>query len=121
MSNQHVQIRDRDGSVKWVKGVLHHAHDPALVTLSGDKYWYKDGVIHRDGGLPAIVKDGGKTQYWIEEGKYHRDGDKPAIIVKTGRQEWFLHGKRHRDVGPALIDPKTKTVKYYHEDEEYSV
>lgn len=118
MSNELVQVRDRDGSIKWIKGVLHHPVDPARVTSTGDKYWYVEGVAHRADGLPAIIKDNGKTTYYAVHGKYHREGGLPAICVANGRQEWYVDGKRHRENGPALIDPK-RGNRYFLNDEEY--
>jgi hypothetical protein len=119
MSNQQlVQIKDRDGSTKWIKGSYHHASDPAVVTSTGDKYWYFEGVAHRDDGKPAILTDKGRSKYYIVHGKYHRDGGLPAIDIANGHQEWYVDGKRHRENGPAIVDPKTGN-RYFLNDEEY--
>ena len=33
---------------------------------SGTKIWYRDGKLHRDGGLPAIVWVEGTVEYWVD-------------------------------------------------------
>lgn len=33
----------------------------------------------------------------------HWDNDKPARIITPGHEEYWIHGKRHRDLGPAII------------------
>ena len=44
------------------------------------KKWFKDGKLHRDGDLPAVITSDG-TRIWYRHGKRHRDGDLPAVIV----------------------------------------
>ena len=61
---------------------------------AGDKEWYKEGKLHRDGDLPAVIwADGDKE--WYKEGKWHRDGDLPAVIQADGRQYWFKDGRQY--------------------------
>lgn len=44
------------------------------------------------------------NKYWENDrGKYHRDHDLPAIEYHNGAKAWYKNGKRHREVGPALI------------------
>lgn len=62
-----------------VDGLLHCTYGPAIITESGDKWWYNKGNLHRENG--------------------------PAIEHANGAQEWWIHGFRHRDVGPAVITP----------------
>ena len=41
---------------------------------------------------------------WIDEnGHYHRDNGLPAVEEKSGFKAYYLHGKRHRIDGPAVI------------------
>ena len=42
---------------------------------------------------------------WYKNGELHRDGDLPAVIWHHGSKEWYRYGKRHRDHGPAMITP----------------
>lgn len=55
--------------------------------------WYKDSVLHREGG--------------------------PAIIGKNGYEEWHLNGKLHRADGPAICGPNI-TCGYYLEGQVFS-
>jgi hypothetical protein len=63
--------------------------------------WYKKGVRHRDGDLPAFIgyDYNGQISYqsWYKKGVYHRDGDLPAFIGynngKINYQEWWKNGK----------------------------
>lgn len=74
---------------------------PAILYPNGDSYWYKEGKIHRDNDMPAVVTY--NAEMWLQDNKHHRDNDLPAIIFKEGSQKWYHHGKRHRDTGPAII------------------
>ena len=46
------------------------------------------------------VYPGGSGE-WFLHGKYHRE-DGPAIERADGSKAWFLNGKRHREDGPAI-------------------
>jgi len=70
---------------------------------NGNEYHYKNGELHRDGDLPAVIASDG-TQEWYKNDVHHRDGDLPAVIGNNGSQEWWKNGKRHRDAGlPAIM------------------
>jgi hypothetical protein len=47
----------------------------------------------------TVDEDGNKS--WHLHGKRHRD-DGPAVEYANGNKAWYLHGKRHRDDGPAV-------------------
>jgi len=71
----------------------------------GVRAWYKDGKLHRDDDLPALIYADGR-QYWYKDGKLHRDG-LPAVIYAGGHQEWWKDGNPHRDGDfPAVIYPE---------------
>jgi hypothetical protein len=59
-----------------------------------DLKWYRDGVLHRDGDLPAVMLNYG-AMGWFDHGRLHRGGDLPAIIDGP-RREWWDAGERHR-------------------------
>jgi len=93
-----------DGSVSVV---FHQSSEeidldpPTEINCFGSKYWKdKDGLLHRDGDLPAaIYADGSK--YYYKNGNCHRDGDLPAVIFKN-KYEYWLDGKhiltvKHKD------------------------
>jgi hypothetical protein len=65
----------------------------------GNVFWYKDGLLHRDGDLPAIEYSSGKKM-WYQFGLKHRD-NAPAVIWADRSEIWFRHGLRHREGGPA--------------------
>jgi hypothetical protein len=68
-----------------------------------EQYWYKNGMLHRDGDMPAIVYSDG-TLIWYNHGQKHRDNDKPAVIYANGDVLWYRHGIIHRgDDKPAVI------------------
>ena len=78
-------------------------HDEPVINKYGDQLWYKDGSIHRDWGLPAVIMADG-AQEWYSGGKLHRDGDMPAVIRANGSQWWYRDDEPHRDGDkPAII------------------
>jgi hypothetical protein len=83
---------------RYKKRLHSRGDEPAVVTQT-KKEWYKEGRLHRDGDLPAVVMADG-TQMWYKRGMPHRDGDLPAKILADGTQMWFIKGKSHRaDIG----------------------
>ena len=60
----------------------------------GTKQWFRKGLLHRDGGLPAYIGPD-KTKAWYKDDKLHRlDG--PAIEWFRGnRKEWYINGKEY--------------------------
>ena len=94
-----VPVVDELGNQDWYRdGKLHRDNDlPAMIRALGTQKWYKDGKLHREGDLPAVIWANG-TQNWYKYGKQHRDGDLPAeIILASGAQRWYIEGKQHRD------------------------
>jgi hypothetical protein len=99
--------------------VFRSSDEPDLI-LNGDKMWIRNGVLHRDNDLPAVIKADG-TQKWYREGKLfraddkpnvitsvcefwynedeklHRDNDLPASISSSGYKTWYQNGLIHRD------------------------
>lgn len=76
----------------WHKdGELHRLDGPAVEYTNGDKSWYVDGKLHRVDG-PAIDSFCG-TKFWYLYGKLHRP-DGPAIEHFDGTQEWYYCGEK---------------------------
>jgi antitoxin component YwqK of YwqJK toxin-antitoxin module len=70
---------------------------------SGDKSWYKNGLIHRENDKPAIEYfDGSKA--WYINGQIHRENDKPAIEWKNGYKQWWINGELHRENDKPAIE-----------------
>ena len=58
--------------------------------LNDVKYWFKDGLLHREDGPAIEFPDGCK--YWIVNGAYHRE-DGPAIEFSNGERYYYLNGQ----------------------------
>ena len=75
---------------------------------AGTMYWFKNGVIHRDDDLPAIINGDGSLT-WCQNGKAHREGNFARMIYhedcKQHSFHWCIKGKAHREDGPANIWP----------------
>ena len=84
--------------------------------LDGDKWWYKNGNLHREDG-PAIEDKNGDKEWWINGNRHREDG--PAIECSDGEKHWFKDGKCHRLDGPA-IEWSNGTKYWYLEGQEYS-
>lgn len=57
---------------------------------SGYKWVNKHGVRHCDSAdQPAMVKCG--NRYWCKDGVLHRR-DKPAVVLRTGEEYWYQYG-----------------------------
>ena len=93
------------------QGQVHRKNKPAIVRgYSKSQYWLKNGLKHRKGDLPAIIKfdmtnpvhSQTQYEYWVNGQRHATVG--PAIITHSGKMEWWQNGKRHRLDGPAVID-----------------
>jgi len=70
---------------------------------SKNKFWYKNGKLHRDDG-PAEIHpkiQGGQDEIWYQFGLRHRD-DGPAYTESPGNERWYKRGKLHRIDGPSV-------------------
>ena len=45
-------------------GKYHNEHGPAVITESGNKYWFKSGLLHREDG-PAIEYISGENKHYL--------------------------------------------------------
>jgi len=53
--------------------------EPAIIfTNSGTKYWYKDGLLHRDNNLPAAIWSNGNYSFY-----------------KNGKEYWIINGEEY--------------------------
>lgn len=82
---------------------------------TGIKIWCEKGRISRGHGLPAwhMLTTTYSMKMWYRHGVLHRDGDLPAIESSDGSCTWYREGRVHRDKGPALIYTNG-TVEYWH-------
>jgi len=114
----------------YKNGKLHSFTDengeylPARVTSYGDKIWCKEGLIHRENDLPALIEKDDRRQEWRINGKLHREGDLPSIIYLNRYCEYYKNGKTHRDDDengnpqPALIEHH-KQIRFFKNDIEF--
>ncbi len=54
---------------------------------NGNKYWYKEGKLHREDG-PAVEYTDGTKKWWIG-GVLHRI-DGPAVEMLSGSKLWYI-------------------------------
>jgi len=93
-------IVDVWGDKWWYKdGKLHREDGPAIERANGDKSWCLSGVRHRVDG-PAEESSGGH-KIWYINGKCHREHG-PAVEHADGTKEWYIDGLLHREDGPAI-------------------
>jgi hypothetical protein len=90
--NNGIQLGDRDKY--WHKnGLIHRENDkPAIEYPSKNKEWWINGLRHRENDKPAVEWKNGYKQWWIN-GELHRENDKPAIESADGRKVWYINGK----------------------------
>jgi len=62
----------------------------AFGKIDNDKYWYKNGILHREDG-PAVEWASG-SKFWYKNGKQHRE-DGPAEEFANGIKRWYKNGK----------------------------
>lgn len=85
-------------------GSYHRLDGPAIEfrggARKGETQWYREGLLHRQGG-PAVERADG-SEDWYQEGALHRDGG-PALRLSDGTQIWVKGGQLHRRDGPAVV------------------
>ena len=76
--------------------ILHSFDDePAIIWSDGTKYWFKDGLKHRDNNLPAIIYSDGDCGYYKNENRY-----------------WFINGEEYYDIDDVYEKFKNKILKF---------
>jgi hypothetical protein len=65
-----------------------------LVLPNGMQKYFLNDLLHNDNGPAETWPDG--TQFWYKNGILHRDDGKPAIIFANGNQYWYVDGKLFR-------------------------
>lgn len=48
-----------------LRGVRHREDGPAYISGQGNEQFFRNGVLHQDGGLPAITTRNGATFYYL--------------------------------------------------------
>lgn len=74
---------------------FHREDGPAYSDAEGNRVWFRHGLRHREGGLPALeCKDGERA--WYQEGQLHRESG-PAWRHADGKEEWWIRGEKLSD------------------------
>lgn len=83
---------DRYGNKFWyINGLLHRDDGPAIDCYSGTKEWYQNGLLHRLDGPAGEYASG--TKFWYQNGLIHRlDG--PAVEYACGSKFWWINDKK---------------------------
>jgi hypothetical protein len=125
----------KEASVIRTRGNVYRNQD--LYTLCGtrsvlkdysdcDRFWYKDGLKHRENDLPAVIYGiKSRNLRWYINGKKDRE-DAPAYINigeeddKNGDEKWeirwYREGLKHREDGPAVVK-SDGTMEWYKKGE----
>lgn len=88
----------------------------SFVTREGHRFSGIDNKLHSVGDEPAVVYADG-TKWWYREGLIHRDNG-PAVVHPNGAQEWWLNNQRQRTEYPDSegIHPDLRGVKQFYEN-----
>lgn len=86
-------IHREDGpAICIVNGCEYPGRGGSVVRFAnGAKFWYKDGVPHREDGPAVDFANGGKA--WWKDGKRIRE-DGPAVESVRGDKEWYRGDRR---------------------------
>lgn len=59
---------------------------------NGDKIWFKEGKLHREGGPACEWANGNKE--WFKEGKGHRIDGPAGVYANSTKMLWLIEGKQ---------------------------
>jgi hypothetical protein len=90
------ELKELESTSRYVafkkNGQIHRDNDlPAVVRGNGTKQWLQNNLLHRDNDLPAIICTSG-AKHWYQNNRLHRDNDLPAIIYADGEKNWYQNG-----------------------------
>jgi hypothetical protein len=113
--SESIVLNYSDKTKKYYKnGVLHRDGDLPAIECPNRALYYKNGKLHRDGDLPAGIYLNGEERYY-KNGKLHRDFDLPAVKYSDGSKYYYKNGALHRDHGLPAIE-SANDCKYYYEN-----
>jgi hypothetical protein len=81
--------------------------------MSDDAKIYELYVENAAKQEPTMTLTPGGNKLWYLHGKLHRE-DGPAVEWVNGDKEWWLHGKRHRENAPAVEYANGTKTWYLH-------
>jgi hypothetical protein len=101
-------VSDGTATAWYKNGLLHREGGPAVVDARGNQFWYFEGLLHRTDG-PAAIRTN-DTREWFLRGKRHRDGDLPAIVYRPGTVVWRTERANSPPAAPG--DARGKSRSY---------
>ena len=98
------ETRSKNKNVLWTnkKGQLHRTSGPAMETVFGGEFWYYEGLIHREGNLPAVTWSNGNKNYYCHGVQFFPE----KTDARMSWDEYFMGIARA--VSMRSEDPKTK-------------
>lgn len=90
------EIRDTaQGREYYRNGVLHRDGGPAIECKNGDRHWYDNGMRHRVEGPAVELAKGGK-EWWVK-----------AIKMSEDEHIHFRHWQKQRDILATVVEAET--------------
>lgn len=90
--------------IYYIGGIITRDDGPAFIdNMEGREEWMRDGLLDREGDLPAIITYDGSYRAYYRRGALHRENNKAAvIIIENGRKykEYWQNG--NRDIIPEI-------------------
>jgi hypothetical protein len=81
--------------------------------------WYKNGLLHREGGEPALIHKYGWGSEWFIDGVYSRPDNLPHIEHGNGALEWIYADGSSKRVYGSVEEYRNKNG-HWHRDERDS-
>jgi len=72
------------------KGKQNFKKNDIRTNRKGDKTWYRNNVVHREGKPAIVYADGSKD--WLIDGLYHNLAG-PARTYPSGRCDYYINGE----------------------------
>jgi len=73
--NDRIEMKNTDRIKEWfVNGGRYWAE----ISDTGNKFWYMDGLLHREDG-PAIIYTDGEERWWLHNTEYSEKGWKEEM------------------------------------------
>ncbi|TAL29525.1 MAG: hypothetical protein EPN97_13270 [Alphaproteobacteria bacterium] len=94
------EIRETAQGVEYYRNnVLHRDGGPAIECKNGDRHWYDNGMRHRVEGPAVELAKGGK-EWWVK-----------AIKMSEDEHIHFRHWQKQRDMLAAVAEAETVPVQ----------
>jgi hypothetical protein len=76
-----------------------------------DKLWHKNNVLHREDDLPAAIRSDGTYEWWYNGLRHRNNG--PAYIEPNGSRYFYENGLRHRNNDLPAVEEHDGTLIWY--------